>query len=168
MIYAKIFVEKDADGTDVLVFDSSVKDEEGYIRVAGKKAGSSGVSVRLSTAIYGYEFIAISEEARALFQKRLSALSTGDFVCFPADFELGSDGYFSFRTDAVGDALKRKSNFPDAETGSTVRKLRHDEPFRICTVRGSHRDGLYKMVTADNALLSTLDISSPVDPRELY
>lgn len=32
MIYAKIFVEKDADGTDVIVFDFSAKDEVGYLR----------------------------------------------------------------------------------------------------------------------------------------
>lgn len=169
MIYAKIFVEKDTDGTDVLVFDSSPKDYVHFLQKAGKWPKPDGCfRVLLSTTVYGFEHVAISPEARELFLQRLRALSSEDKVLFPVDFELGSDGRFSFRPDDVKEALKRKSNFPDAETCGTVRRLRHDEPFRICVLRGSHRDGLYKMITADNTLLSTLDLSSPVDPDELH
>lgn len=167
MIYAKIFTEKDTDGTDVIVFESAAKDEEGYLRRAGRKQTGDKVLVVFSTAVYGYEFIAISPEARELFLERLRGLGASDKVCFPADFELGSDGYFSFRPDDVRDAFKRKDNFPDVETCSTARHLRHDEPFRICTLRGSHRDGLYKMLEIDNATLASLDISSPVNPDDL-
>ena len=162
MIYAKIFVEKDTDGTDVLVFDSSLKDEVHYIRRAGKKQGPNGICVLLSTAIYGYEHVAISPEARELFIERLNALSSEDKVLFPADFEFGSDGYFSFRPDDVKAALIRKSDFPDTDRCGTARRLRHDEPFRIYVLRGSHRSGLYEMITADNELLARLDISNPV------
>ena len=167
MIYAKIYVEKDADGESVIVFDSSANDEEGYIRRAGKKREGEKVLVVLSTAIYGYEHIAISPEARELFLERLSALPPTSKVLFPADFELGSDGYFSFRPDDIKEAIKRKSNFPDASSCGTARRLRHDEPFRFCTARGSHRRGLYEMIEVDNATLRTLDISTPVDIAEL-
>ena len=168
MIYAKIFVEKDTDGTDVIVFDSSVNDEERYLRKAGKRqTATGGVSVMLHTVIYGYEHIAISPEAREILSRRLSDLTAMERVYFPADFELGSDGYFSFRPDDVKAALKRKSDFPDAESCGTVRRLRCDEHFRVCVMHGSYRQGLNEMIEIDNELLRTLDISTPVDPDDL-
>lgn len=168
MIYAKIFLDKDPDGTDVLVFDSVANEDSHYARTAGKRpTANGGVSIMLHTVIYGFDFVAISPEAREIFARRLNDLTTMKRVPFPADFELGSEGYFSFRPDDVKVALARKSDFPDASACGTVRRLRDGEHFLVGTMHGSYRRGLNEMVEMDNELLRSLDISAPIDPDKL-
>ena len=167
MIYAKIFVEKDKDGKDVLVFDSVKDDEENYIRVAGLKQGKNGPLIVFSTSVFDYNSVAISSEAKELFRKWLNELPPESKVRCAADFEFRESGYFSFRTDAVKEALAKKRDFPVAGKCDTRRRLREGDKFRLTVGEGSYRQGLDKMIEASNNILARLDISAPRNPSVL-
>ena len=86
-----------------------------------------------------------------------------DKVIYPADFEFRSTGYFSFKTDAVIDAIARKRDFPDMDSADTSRRLRAGDACRLTVGQGSYRQSLDMMVEGDNELIKNLDLSEPRD-----
>ena len=161
MIYAKIFTEKDERGEDVLVFDSCPLDNENLIRRAGLKRLRDKTLICFCTIIYGFEYIAISPEAKALFKRRLNE---AEKVLYSADFELRKEGFFSFRPDHILDAIAKKTEFPDEEICRTERRLREGDSFKLTVGNGSYRQGLDEMIEGDNEAIRRLDLSAPRDP----
>ena len=161
MIYAKIFVEKDERGKDVLVFDSCPLDDGNPVRRAGLKKLSGKTLTCFCTIIYGFEYIAISPEAKALFKRRLN---DAEKVLYSSDFELRKEGFFSFRPDHILDALAKKTDFPEGNNCRTLRHLREGDHFRLTVGNGSYRSGLDEMVEGDNEAIRRLDLSVPRDP----
>lgn len=172
MVFAKIYLDKDSDGCKVLVFDSVKQGVDCYITIAGnKKSGSDRYYPVLRTKIFGFENIAISPEARALFISRLEDSGAYGTSAFMGDFEISlkDGGYFAFMPTAIKKAVDKRGAIPKSEDANTERRLRADERFVFCT-QGTrpHTDRLYKMIEADNEFLKALDISSPADSDTLY
>ena len=100
MIYAKIYLDTEADGCSSLVFDSVIENHSCAVCKAGKKQSylSEYYYVDRRTVIMGIEYVAISPEARALFRKRIEDTASYDIDNYNGDFELNyaGGGRFSY------------------------------------------------------------------------
>lgn len=173
MIYAKIYLDKDSDGTDVLVFDSYNGDESAYITKAGKRPDffATHYYVTPRTTIHGLSSVAISPEAREIFGARIEDTDSYDTAYYVGDFDLSlvSGGIFAFMPDDIKKAKDDYNSIPSSEECGTARRLRADEKFVFCTKYGDPRkEHLSRMIEAENVFLKEMDLSTPVDEDILY
>ena len=167
MIYIKIYLNKDENGEDMLVFDSAKEDDEShFFTVAGEKMISLGLDdcdtdFEQNTKVVGVEQVAISREARAFFLEILNAESVCSYEQFFPDFEFHgcsfgqygwSSGMFAFYP-------------PNIRNGDTSRTLRRGESFKINY--GDAESALEYMTSCDNEMLKNLDLTKPVDETVL-
>ncbi len=141
MLYGKIYLDKDTDGRDMLVFVSLC---------------AEGIEQFRACSVDG---IAISPEARVVLLARLNSpdrrLSRifGDFEFFAYD---DSDhGSVCFKEDTV-------------EDGKRIRTLRESDPFSVKVGRGCRRSVLEYMIPCDNELLRELDLGKSIDENTLW
>lgn len=164
MIYAKIYLECDADGTDVLVFDTVKSEVEGIFEKAGYREEERAFKLR--STVYGFANIAISPEAREALRARFEDDTMYDMVDGESEFFMNFFGeYFSFMPDCVKRFVEdENADLPYYEDCGTERRLRMDERFSYYMGNGSPLTwSLDDMTEAHNKLLKELDLSSPVD-----
>ena len=161
MICAKIYLDRDEDGTDVLVFDT-VKDEiEGVFEKAGYREEEN--VFRLRSTVYGFGNIAISPEARNALRIRLEDDTMYDGVYGESEFYMSFfDEFFAFMPDCVKTfVVEEDAELPDYEDSPTERRLRMDERFSYYMGSGAPLTwSLDDMIEADNAYLKTLDLDA--------
>lgn len=160
-IYAKIYLDRDEDGTQVLVFDCAKESVDGIFQKAGRffslYAGEDRVLVR--NTIYGISRVAISREAREAFRARLS-----EWGSYEREYEFGEffisffSDLFSYMPRDIIDVLTgERKGVPTAEECGTVRRLRADEGYSYDMSDGHpFTDCLDNMTEMDNERLKTL------------
>ena len=161
MIYAKIYLDRDGDGTETLVFDCAKDPVDGILQRAGRffshDAGEDRVLVR--NTVYGISRVAISREAKEAFRARLS-----EWGSYEREYEFGEffisffDDYFSYMPRDIIDVLTgERKGVPTQEECGTVRRLRADEGYSY-DMSGGHpfTDYLDSMTEMDNERLKTL------------
>ena len=95
MIYVKIYLDKNENGDDMLVFDS-VKEDSGYrfscaCSRAQEQIKKFGRALACETKVSGVDGVAISDEAKAFFLEILSdknAYERSHSKWSPADFTM--------------------------------------------------------------------------------
>ena len=165
MIYVKIYVDKDENGEDMLVFDSAtVEDNTTYFTVAGKKKrvafdGENYIFFQKETRVIDVENVAISAEAKELFSSMLNDKS----VCEQTAY--GIKGDFTVRGCYWGQYGWDGGEFaycpPEIRNGITAKMLRKGEHFTVTCVFSAKP--LEYMTPCDNEMLKSLDISEPID-----
>ena len=164
MIYAKIYLERDADGTDVLVFDTVKSEVEGIFEKAGYRQEEGAFKLR--STVYGFANIAISPEAREILRARFEDDTMYDMVDGESEFFMNFfDEYFSFMPDCVKRFVEdENADLPYYEDCGTERRLRMDERFSYYMGNGSPLTwSLDDMTEADNAFLKALALLHPVN-----
>ena len=164
MIYAKIYLECDADGTDVLVFDTVKSEVEGVFEKAGYRQEERAFKLR--STVYGFANIAISPEAREILRARFEDDTMYDMVDGESEFFMNFfDEYFSFMPDCVKRFVEdEEAELPYVEDCGTERRLRMDERFSYYMGNGSPLTwSLDDMTEADNAFLKALALLHPVN-----
>ena len=175
MICAIIYLETDADGTPVLVFDA-IKDETKAtsfeFEKAGRKESYGGDSFYLVPRhrILHLSGVAISPEAKAHFRARLEDKASYDENYHTGEIAIpGVREAFAYIPDQLISAFRNRVKLADLPTPAecgTVRRLRADERFTVC---GTPRiKWLDEMIEADNEYLRTLDLVTPIDENILY
>lgn len=169
MIYIKIYLDKDENGEDMLVFDSVKHDDEKnrlFFHVAGEKektysSGRTRTWFDYDTKVIGVEQVAISPEAKELFIEMLNDNDLCKYNMHFVDFELcgyslgqygWNTGIFSFTPN-------------DIKSGDTVRTLRRGEHFTAKF--GNAEDAFEYMIICDNEALKNLALDEPADETEL-
>lgn len=143
MLYGKIYLDKDKDGHDMLVFVSLTGD---------------GINECRACMV---DYIAISPEAKEALLARLERDDPRlklDRIF--GDFELNGDdggerGCFSFKAT-------------HAENGQKYRMLREGDVLSLSLKNGSRREVLDYMIPCDNAYLKALDLTASVDENTLW
>ena len=161
MIFATIYLECDADGTEVLVFDCAKEPVEGVLQRAGRffspDAEEDRVLVR--NTVYGMSRVAISPEAREAFRARLS-----EWGSYEREYEFGEffisffSDLFSYMPRDIIDVLTgERKGVPMQEECGTLRRLRADEGYSYDMSDGHpSTDSLDDMTEMDNERLKTL------------
>ena len=140
MICAKIYLDIQ-DGREVVVIESTPTSVEGIC------------TVTIMTTVYGVESVAISPEARALLGARFADRSSYEPKRFWGNLGLTEDQFLFMHC---------------AKPGTTPRLvLATDKPFTVSIDRGWSPSALAYMTTADNDLLKTLSLDTPVPRRPL-
>ncbi len=167
MIYIKIYLDKDENGVDMLVFDSVKHDDkEAFFTVAGEKEpflfdDEPIPCFENKTKVVGVKQVAISPEAKELFLEMLTDEGLCKYAMHFPDFELcgchygqygWESGMFSFVPD-------------DIENGGTKRTLRRGESFT--GNHGGAKSALEYMTPCDNEALKKLDLTEPADETPL-
>ena len=169
MIYIKIYLDKDENGEDMLVFDSVKHDDEKnrlFFHVAGEKektysSGRTRTWFDYDTKVIGVEQVAISPEAKELFTEMLNDKDLCKYNMYFSDFELSGyslgqygwdTGIFSFTPN-------------DIKSGDTVRTLRRGEHFTAKF--GNAEDAFEHMIICDNETLKNLTLDEPADETAL-
>ncbi len=141
MIYAKIYLDKDAEGREVLVFESVPKSQSGcYV-------------ISFATTVCGIEHVAISPEAK----ERLAAMLDDRSRFTPKRYSgnIGiSEEHFYFEHYAA-DAVPKRLTLPT------------DSPFTVCVERGWAPKALAYMTVAKNDDLRELDLNEPIERKAL-
>ena len=177
MIYVKIYLDRDKDDTDLLVFEALNRQAED-LDPAGRKDSYVTPRIRIRDLSRN---VAISPEARELFRSRLTDKDACSVIYQGGvqDFEIGGsfgttdDGFFSFMPDSIRAVLDTKdrkfTDFPTVENCIGIRHLRADACFEVCDARVWFDPmALDRMIEADNEFLKTLDLSKPFDVNILY
>ena len=142
MLYAKIYLDKDKDGQDMLVFTS---------------LSAKGIEANRACMV---DYIAISPEAKAYFLTRLGRADrvmsrySGDFELFGED-DSWEHGYFHFVSH-------------DEKNGLQYRTLRDDAPLLVRLTNGCRRAVLDYMIPCENEQLKTLDLAQEIDEGTLW
>ena len=157
MIYAKIYLDYDDTGRELLVFDSARESSpDGYLTVAYTLCGRRRMT---RTTVHDVSHIAISPEAKAVLSARLADKDSYTTALFDGDFEMigcrdsqhGWDsGMFAFKP------------LPEKE-GQTKRILYVDEPFILITQVGFSPNALDYMTLLPNDTVKTLDLNKQED-----
>lgn len=143
MLYGKIYLDKDENERDMLVF----------VSLAGDDIDESRASM--------VDYIAISPEAKAVFSARLERgnpmLKLGRYF---GDFALiGDDGWehgsFHFEAD-------------QEKNGQKHRTLREGDMLSLSVEHGCRRDVLNYMIPCGNDYLKVLDLMASVDENTLW
>ena len=164
MIYMKIYLDCDEDGTDVLVFDTVKNEIEGIFEKAGYREEERVFKLR--STVYGFANIAISPEAKTALSARLEDDTMYDGVYGESEFFLNFfDEFFAFMPSCVKQfVMDEDADLPYYEDCDTERRLRMDERFSYYMGNGAPLTwSLDDMTEAHNKLLKELDLSSPVD-----
>lgn len=143
MLYGKIYLEKDTDGQDMLVFVA--------------RTTTMGVEAARACMV---DYIAISPEAKAALLARLCrpdrvmSRYSGDFELFGEDdsWDLGS-----FRFVAHNE-----------KNGLRYRTLRDDAPLLVKLSNGCRRAVLEYMIPCENEVLRSLDLAEGIDENTLW
>ena len=168
MIYIKIYLDKNENGEDMLVFDSA-KEDSGTRFIAAcahaqERIKQLGSVLKCETKVYGVEGVAISKEAKAFFLELLddkSAYHKTPFSWRTADITMNgchaeqngwNGGEFGFLP-------------PNPELGTTRKTLYRGDHFTVSTVFSTAP--LEYMTPGDNELIKALDITAPVDEAVL-
>lgn len=156
MILAKIYLDYDDTGREMLVFDSARESSpDGYLTVAYTLCGRR---MARRTTIHDVARIAISRDAKEVFASRLSDPTSYTTALFDGDFEMigcrdsqhGWDsGMFAFKP------------LPEKE-GQTKRILYVDEPFILITQVGFSPNALDYMTLCPNEELKALDLNQTI------
>ena len=169
MIYVKIYLDKDENGEDMLVFDSA-KEDGNHFTVAGEKkeksiiGGVERIRFVYQTEVIGADKVAISSEAKLLFLEMLNDESACSYGQFRQDFAFTGCCW----TPAV---LPGQYNWdigtfaffpPNIKKGDTRRTLRRGESF---TVNCKDKKFLEYMTLCPGEMLKSLDL--PADEKPL-
>lgn len=168
MIYIKIYLDKDENGEDMLVFDSVKQDipDYHYFTVAGQKHMTFHIDyyhfVEM-TSVIGVEQVAISPEAKEFFLSLLNDESTHEKMPY------GHSGDFAMRgcydTEHGWDSGEFAYCPPKIENGDTRKTLRRTDRFTVECVFS--QGPLDYMTPCLNEMLKTLDLTEPVDETVL-
>ena len=176
MLYAKIYLDRDEDGTDLLVFEARNR-KEWDLYPAGREGSHVTPRIQISNLS---RHVAISPEARELFRSRLTDKGACSVIYQQGaqDFEIGGSfgttdtGYFSFMPDSIRAVIDTKgkfADFPTVEDCIGIRHLRADARFEVYDGQvWFDPDALGHMIEADNEFLKMLDLSGPFDVNILY
>ena len=160
MIYIKIYLDKDENGEDMLVFDSAKEDSKYVFTVAGKKQLGYYNPIVFQTEVNGVEKVAISPEAKALFIEMLN----DENVCIRKysfqDFKFSGYCWGQHGLDSGSFAYFP----PNIKNGDTKRILHRGESFS----KGYADISAFEYMTpCDNEMLKSLDITKPIDENAL-
>ena len=167
MIYIKIYLDKDENGEDMLVFDSVKHDDKkAFFTVAGKKekfsfGGKARPWFDYETKVIGVEQVAISPEAKELFTEMLNDESLCRFNPYSPAFELRGYSQSQYGLDTGMFAFVPEN----IENNGTTRTLRRGKPFTAKF--GYSKSAFEYMVTCDNETLKSLELTDPVDETTL-
>jgi hypothetical protein len=170
MIYIKIYLDKDENGEDMLVFDSAKKDDRNhFFTVAGEKTRKrlftkeTYIYFICETKVIGVKQVAISPEAKEFFLSLLADESThekkpygciGDFTmrgCYDTQYGWNS-GEFAYCP-------------PETQNGNTKKILRRGDHFTVDCVFS--KKPLEYMTLCPNEILKILDLAEPADEKPL-
>ncbi|MBQ8356601.1 MAG: hypothetical protein IJX39_02210 [Clostridia bacterium] len=166
MIYIKIYLDKDENGEDMLVFDSAKEDGDShsFFKVACKKHFTFPIEYDLfenMTSVIGVEQVAISAEAKAFF---LSLLEDNNFC---QKMSYGNDSDFEMHGCCQSRYGWESGDFafcpPKINAGETRKTLRAGENFTIDWIFST--TPLEYMTPCDNEILKSLDL--PADEKPL-
>ena len=155
MIYIKIYLDKDENGEDILVFDSVKQDlpDNGYFTIAGKKHMTFPLDyyhfVKM-TSVIGVEQVAISPEAKEFFLSLLKDESTHEEMPYRhrGDFAMDS-GIFAYCP-------------PGIKNGDTRKILRRTDHFTVECLFS--QEPLDYMTPCLNETLKSLDLPADETP----
>ena len=158
MIYIKIYLDKDENGEDILVFDSVKQNLPDYhsFTVAGKKHMTFPLEydhfVKM-TSVIGVDQVAISPEAKEFFLSLLNDESTHEEMPYGqrGDFALDS-GKFAYCP-------------PEIKNGDTRKILRRTDRFTVECIFS--QESLDYMTRCLNETLKSLDLTAPADEKPL-
>jgi len=158
MIYIKIYLDKDENGEDILVFDSVKQNLPDYhfFTVAGKKHMTFPLEydhfVKM-TSVIGVDQVAISPEAKEFFLSLLKDESTHEEMPYGqrGDFAMDS-GRFAYCP-------------PEIKNGDTRKILRRTDRFTVECIFS--QDPLDYMTRCLNETLKSLDLTAPADEKPL-
>ncbi len=163
MIYIKIYLDKDENGEDMLVFDSAKEDSNYIFTVAGKKEyrdfnGDRHVRADYHTKVNGVEKVAISPEAKSLFIEMLNDKN----VCIREYSSFRDFEFVGYSRGQYGWDSGSFAYFPsNIKNGDTKRTLRRGESF---TVGCADKSALEYMTPGDNEMLQSLDLPADETP----
>lgn len=165
MIYIKIYLDRDENGEDILVFDSvKNEDDHSYFRIAGIKHKTFPMEYdhfETMTSVIGVEQVAISPEAKAFFLTFLTDENALNKVWYGADITIKgchwgqygwNSGVFAFRPS-------------DIQSGNTVRILRCGDTLAV--KHGVSPHVLDYMTPGDNEMIKALALIRPADEAPL-
>ncbi len=168
MIYIKIYLDKDENGEDMLVFDSVKQDSpDYYFTVAGEKEmkilDDYYTDFKEKTKVFGVEQVAISPEAKEFFRSLLNDESTHE------EMPYGHSGDFAMRgcydTQYGWDSGEFAYCPPEIENGDTRKFLRRTDRFTVECVFS--QIPLDYMTPCLNETLKSLDLTAPADEKPL-
>ena len=142
MIYAKIYLDKDADGQEALVFESVPKSKVGYCTVTS-----------FYTAVRSCQSVAISDEARERLRAMLKDRSAFTPKRYSGDIGVAED-YFYFEHYAGKENPKRLT-------------LPLGKPFTLYVEHGWVPETIDYMTPADNDFLRELNMTDSVEEQVL-
>ena len=169
MIYIKIYLDKDENGEDMLVFDSVKRDDEkAFFTVAGKKEPFLFYDEPIphfenKTKVIGVEQVAISPEAKAFFLELLNDESTHTQMPYRQNGNFEMSG--CYRTQYGWDSGQFSFRPPQIDEGNTKKTLRRGEHFTVDCFFS--KEPLEYMTLCLNEDLQNLDLSSPADEAPL-
>ncbi len=141
MLYGKIYIDKDGEGREMLVFVA--------LAVDAKDAFTACQA----------DFTAISPEAKNALLTRLNSPNRrlsryfGDFELFGDDE--GEHGVFRFKESSI-------------ENGQRIRILCEEDTFSIKLLHGCRRSVLEYMIPCDNDFLKSMDLREGIDENTLW
>lgn len=168
MIYIKIYLDKDENGEDMLVFDSVKQDlpDYHYFTVAGKKHMTflhDYYHFVEMTSVIGVDQVAISPEAKEFFRSLLNDESTHEKMPY------GHSGDFAMQgcddTEYGWDSGKFAYCPPKIKNGDTRKILRRGDRFTVECVFSQRP--LDYMTPCLNETLKSLDLTAPADEKPL-
>lgn len=168
MIYIKIYLDKDENGEDMLVFDSVKQDSPDYhyFTVAGQKHMTFPLDyyhfVEM-TSVIGVEQAAISPEAKEFFLSLLNDESTHEKMPYGHSGDFAMQGCYC--TENGWDSGKFAYCPPKIENGDTRKTLRRTDRFTVECVFS--QEPLDYMTPCLNEMLKNLDLTEPVDETVL-
>lgn len=152
MLYSKIYLDKDEDGGDLLVFDSVKEEHRSKITLSGKKKGYGGYEYYdRFIKIYDSRNVAISREAKEKLLYKINNESKASRF----------NGNFKFYKESIF-----YSPNPLVE-GQTKCVLAQGELLEVEVGDGISLECIERMIFLENETLIKLDISAPVDETQL-
>ncbi len=171
MIYIKIYLDKDENGEDMLVFDSVKKDtpDYHYFTVAGEKKRRSFASddyythFEKKTKVIGVAQAAISPEAKEFFLSLLNDESTHEKMPYGISGDFAMQGCYD--TECGWDSGNFAYCPPKIKNGDTRKILRRGDRFTVECVFSQRP--LDYMTPCFNETLKSLDLTAPLDEKPL-
>lgn len=169
MIYIKIYLDKDENGDDMLVFDSAKHDDEkAFFTVAGEKEPFLFYDEPIphfenSTKVIGVEQVAISPEAKELFTEMLNDESTHKKMPYGHSSDFAMLGCYN--TEYGWDSGKFAYHPQEIQNGDTRKTLRRTDRFTVEYVFS--QEPLDYMMPCLNEMLKSLDLTAPADEKPL-
>lgn len=155
MIYAKIYLDKDKNQNDVVVFDSVKEDVANHVTLA-----KEGNIARERTLVTPTSSIVVSNEAMKVLKDAIDPLNDNLTVNpHSGDFE-----FYKMRKSSDNNLTACFSYKPDS--GKTSREFDPSSSFVICSTYDVDPAVLDAMIICDNEKIKNLNLTSPVDEEE--